>query len=193
MVKDPYLIFGIGEEATREQYEAKYAELKAKFAEQRFMDGEVGNEGAKLLSELEESWSLIVKRFDHCDESGTVDYTYIDEMIKSDKLGEAQNELDMAIVKNATWHYLQSILYYKRDWLTECKNELAKARELDPSNVKYKEAWDKLVLVMGSASIQPEKLNQSPDTPMPRTATCLGDICTSLCCAELCCSLGRCM
>ena len=53
MQKNPYLILGLKAGATKEEVETAYRELKAKYQEQRFEEGEVGSNAAKMLDKLE--------------------------------------------------------------------------------------------------------------------------------------------
>ena len=39
-------------------------------------------------------------------------------------------------VREGEWHYFQSIVYYKREWLTESKKQLESAVECDHGNQK---------------------------------------------------------
>ena len=58
-MRDPYEVLGMSRNSDPDALRARYEELKAKYGEQRFEDGERGNEGARLLSELESSWALV--------------------------------------------------------------------------------------------------------------------------------------
>ena len=58
-MKDPYKVLGMSKNSDPEALRERYAELKARYGEQRFRDGEEGNEGARKLNELEESWKII--------------------------------------------------------------------------------------------------------------------------------------
>ena len=46
-------ILGLGEDATREQIEEAYSALRAKYLEDRFLDGEAGNNAARMLNKIE--------------------------------------------------------------------------------------------------------------------------------------------
>ena len=52
-----YRFFGVDENATDEEIEARYNELKKKFEEDRWLDGEAGNEGAQNLTKLETAYA----------------------------------------------------------------------------------------------------------------------------------------
>ena len=52
-MKEYYEFLGLSETATDAEIAEKYQELKAKYKEDRWLDGEAGNEAAKLLTKLE--------------------------------------------------------------------------------------------------------------------------------------------
>lgn len=201
MVKEPYKVLGLDKDAPAEQLEAKYNELKAIYGEQRFLAGEEGNEGARKLMELEEAWSMIKSDLDRLEakEKFGGDFGQIDNLIKSGKYDEAQAALDEITDRNAEWHYFQSIVFYKRDWLTESRKQLEQAIELDPRNDKYKTALDKLKMVMGSADVNPQTLGGQPNgQAMPQQdpgmmgGNCLANCCCAYCLTDCCCNLMQC-
>ena len=44
-----YELLGLDENATDEELKARFEELKAKYSEERWLDGEAGNQAAKML------------------------------------------------------------------------------------------------------------------------------------------------
>ena len=50
-MNDLYGIFGLTSSCTDEELEQKYEELKKKYSEDRFLEGDAGNEAAKKLTE----------------------------------------------------------------------------------------------------------------------------------------------
>ena len=84
-MRDPYEVLGMSRDSDPDALRARYNELKAKYGEQRFQDGEVGNEGARLLSELESAWAVIeedIKKTERRNAFGG-DYGVIENLIKS--------------------------------------------------------------------------------------------------------------
>lgn len=203
MVKDPYKVLGLGEDSTPEELEAKYNELKGIYGEQRFLAGEEGNEGARKLMELEEAWGLVKAGLDkkNAKEKFGGDYGQIDNLIKSGKYDDAQAALDGITDRSAEWHYFQSIVFYKRDWLTESRKQLEQAVEMDPNNTKYKTALEKLKMVMGSPDVNPQTMGnpnmgnaqmpqQDPNAAMG--GNCLANCCCAYCLTDCCCNMMQC-
>lgn len=154
-MKDLYEIFGLTSDCTDEELAAKYSELKAKYGEERFAEGEKGNEAARKLTELETAYQEILslrqeQSFSAQSDSGL--YKEVEEAIKSGNLSAAQDKLDSFNERGAEWHYLQSVLFYKKNWLNESKKQLEIAMQMDPNNKKYKTSYDKLVKKISSDS-----------------------------------------
>jgi len=147
-MKNPYEILGLTEETSFEELRKRYEELKAEYGEGRFQPGEAGTEAARKLNELEQAWYEIQAKREAAEvkkDAGGNDFAYVDKLIKEQKYDEAQAELDAMTVREGEWHYFQSIIYYKREWLSESKKQLEIAMQMDPSNEKYKTAYNKLV------------------------------------------------
>ena len=49
-MKEYYELLGLDENATDEEIEKRYQELRAKYSEERWQDGEAGNEAARMLT-----------------------------------------------------------------------------------------------------------------------------------------------
>lgn len=145
-MKDYYEFLGLTESATDEEIVAKYEELKAKYKEERWLDGEKGNEAAKLLTKLEVAYAelMAARKEQSKNTDGKDAFEEIGELLKSDKIAEAQARLDDFNERNAEWHYLQAVVYYKKNWTNDSKKQLEIAMEMDPDNQKYRSAYGKL-------------------------------------------------
>jgi tetratricopeptide (TPR) repeat protein len=145
-MKEYYELLGLTESATDEEIVAKYEELKAKYKEDRWLDGEAGNEAAKLLTKLEVAYKeiMVARKEQSKSTDGKDAFEEIGELLKGDKLAEAQARLDDFNQRNAEWHYLQAVVYYKKNWTNDSKKQLEIAMEMDPDNQKYRSAYGKL-------------------------------------------------
>ena len=138
-------LFGLSEGATKEELNAAYEALRAKYLEERFMDGDVGNNAAIMLTRIETAYNDLIREFDESatsHEEGS--FTRVEELLKDGNLTDAQRELDSFNERGARWHYLQSVLFYKKGWINESKKQLEIAIQLEPNNEKYKETYRKL-------------------------------------------------
>ena len=200
-MKNPYEVLNLTEESSREELEARYNELKAKYAEDRFLTGAEGTEAARKLTELENAWREIQAKLEVKEVVAEEpnDFTYIDKLIKEGRYDDAQNALDGISVREGEWHYYQSMVYYKREWLTECKKQLEAAINCDPYNNKYKVALDKLLIVMGNPNTNPQAIgrdNMSSGQPQQfqenQGGDALSNCCLAYMCSSLCCDCTRC-
>ncbi len=203
-MKNPYEILELNEDSSREELVSRYEELKEKYSEGRFLPGAEGAEAARKLTELENAWREIQSKLEvkeAVDESGGNDYAYIDKLIKEGRYDDAQAALDEISLREGEWHYFQSMIYYKREWLTECKKQLEAAISCDPYNNKYKVALDKLMIVMGNANANPQSLGrdtingngqyQQQYQEQPQ-GDALSNCCLMYMCSSLCCDCTRC-
>lgn len=143
-------LLGLSEGATQEQVEEAYATMRAKLLEDRFLDGEAGNEAARMLTKIQVAYDELLTEFAEFGKGEDINagdgsaYTRVEELIKSGDLNEAQRVLDSFNERGAQWHYLQSVVFYRKNWMNESKKQLEIAMRLDSANPKYREAYEKL-------------------------------------------------
>lgn len=144
-MKNNYKILGVSEKATDAEIRAAYLELKAKYREEMFADGEKGNAAAKKLTELELAYEeLTSERKEKSEDNEDGLLKEVDAAIKADDLKRAQELLDSFNVRNAEWHYLQAVVFYRKGWANESKKQLEIARQKKPGTEKYDKAYEKL-------------------------------------------------
>lgn len=196
-MKDAYEILGLSRDSSEAELKQRYEELRAKYGEERFLSGDAGNEGARKLMELENAWAIIsadLEKSRNYSQFGG-DYGYIESIIKEGKYDEAQRLMDEVKVRTAEWHYYQSIIFYKREWLRESRAQLAMAVSMDPGNAKYTEALNKLDAVMANPKAEQSSFNgagrgtaynQNTD-PADSLCRCCQIYCCMECLCQLCC------
>ncbi len=145
-MKEYYEFLGLTEAATDEEINARYQELKAKYSEDRWLDGEAGNEGARNLTKLETAYRELTESRKEAQRNteGKDAYEEISELLKNNDIATAQAKLDAFNERSAEWHYLQAVVYYKKNWTNDSKKQLEIAMEMDPSNQKYRAAYGKM-------------------------------------------------
>ena len=171
MDKELYEVFQLEQGATEQEVDYAYQNLKQQYKEQRFLAGDEGSEAARKLTELENAYTEIKKEFEIQRIENNISTTAdeIEALIKSNKINEAQEKLDELTNRNAEWHYLQSIIFYKKKWYDESRYQLEMCLSQDPNNTKYKEALDKLDKFMQGKNNknkqQPQQPQQQPPPP----------------------------
>lgn len=144
-MQEDYKILGLTETATNEEIENAYSTLKNKYSKDRFLEGEAGNEAAKNLTKLENAYQEIKdSRKNKSNDNGSFSYNEIYKTLKRGDYNAAQQQLDKVSYRDAEWHYLQSVVFYKKNWINESKKQLEIAIELDADNTKYKSEYEKL-------------------------------------------------
>jgi hypothetical protein len=199
-MKDPYSVLGLSADASAEELERRYNELKSKYGEERFLTGEAGNAAARNLSELETAWREIqaLREREQAKREYGGNYGLIDSLIKEGKYDEAQAGLDAISDRVGEWHFLQSVIYYKREWMNECKAQLQMAVNMEPWNDKYKTTLERLNLVMGNPHTDPRTIGVDPSAANPPVSDgqMCGNACTNCCLAycitDCCCSMTQC-
>ena len=160
-----YELFGLTPDATDEELEAAYLRLREQYREERWLDGEAGNEAARKLTQLETAYKELTaeRKQQRTTESGTTDsYAEISRLLKEGKINEAQSLLDEFNERTAEWHYLQAVVFYKKNWMNESKKQLEIAMQMDPDCVKYREAYGKLNAKTEYESKQQKQPNGNP-------------------------------
>ena len=141
-----YELLGVTEEMTDEQITERYNALKKKYSEDRFLEGEAGNEAAKMLNRIDVAYNEIMSERSERRATGDMGSAYnkVDQLIREGKFAEAQSALDEFNERPAEWHYLQSVVFYRKNWMNESKKQLEIAMQMDPSNEKYRTSYNKL-------------------------------------------------
>ena len=138
-----YKILGVSENATDEEIEAAYSRLKDEYSRDRFLEGEAGNLAAKNLTKLETAYQEIKESRRNTakpDGKEPESLEEVEKLLKAGKIAEAQTALDNVTDRSAEWHYLQSVVFYKKNWLNESKKQLEIAMNIEPHNQKYSDA-----------------------------------------------------
>lgn len=205
-------ILGLPSTATRDEVKDKYNELRKQYLEDRFKPGDEGERAAEKLQELDVAYRDAMDAIDEreqranraanadtatSDNGATDDYESIRQQIKDNKLDEAQDALDQIIDRTAEWHYLQSILFYKRNWFLESKKQLEMACQMEPNNKRYKQSLDKLTKILASNTISPDQMRTSSssteDSRYYDNGTCTGSACADCLLCNMCCNCASCM
>jgi len=199
---NPYQTLQLDKNSPIEVIRAKYKELKDKYLEDRFLPGVAGNEAAHKLTELETAIKII--EADHISEeskrgSEALCFVEINNLINNKQYNDAQDALDAINNHCAEWHYLQAMLFYRREWAKEAKIQLDMALNLEPHNQKYIQAQERLKTVMGNPKTPPQNLGQNslndPLDPLgggragrlcgPCGTCCMATACLNCCCPML--------
>ena len=196
-MQEYYKILGISQGASEEEIDSAYQTLKAKYSKDRFLEGEAGNEAARNLTKLETAYNEIKNSLKESNgfDGFSSNYDNVERLIRDGRINDAQSALDNAQERDAEWHYLQSVIFYKKNWFNESKKQLEIAMDMDPKNSKYADSYTKLKQKMefterqfysGNAGYQQQ--NQQPQMGASGTNDCLS-FCATWCCMDMLCSM----
>lgn len=146
MNQEYYEILGVSDSATDGEIKERYRELKKKYNEERWMEGEAGSHAARMLEKLDAAYEEIMRerRENRRNTEGANAFDEVTELIKKGDIAGAQEKLDSFNERNAEWHYLQSVVFYRKNWVNESKKQLEIAMQMDSGNNKYRDAYEKL-------------------------------------------------
>ena len=197
---DNYELLGLSESATDEEIAHAYEELKKKYNEEKWLDGEAGMNAARMLGKLDAAYNEIMeeRREKKANTSGTDAFERVAESIRKGDIAGAQSLLDGFNERNAEWHYLQSVVFYKKNWMNESKKQLEIAIQMDGTNQKYQDAYQKMNAraeytqqTGGATSVNPDLSSDDQQMGGNWCANCASMCYTFLCvnCLfNLCCS-----
>lgn len=192
MQKNPYEILNISSDATDSQIESAYKKLKEKYSEERFLEGEKGNYAAKMLTEIDIAYNELMsgRKAQAEPGSGSGIFADVERALKAGDINGAQQKLDEINERSAEWHYLQSVVFFKKNWTNESKKQLELALRLEPANSKYKDAYEKLDGHINFSNRNFSSGNANPGGEYENPRQMGGDSCTD---AANCCSTMLCM
>lgn len=200
-MQEYFKILGLTPDATDEEIENAYQTLKNQYSKDRFLEGEPGNLAAKNLTKLENAYQEI-KASRVVKEEGTErlhSFVDVEIAIRNGNISDAQQKLDNISERNAEWHYLQSVIYYKKNWINDCKKQLEIAISMEPHNQKYLNDYAKLKQTIayndkqfnGGAYNQNQQQQTSRQMGGTDSNGC-ADFCVTWCCMNallnMCCS-----
>ncbi len=197
-MREYYELFGLSENATDEEITARYEEMVAKAKEDRWLDGEAGNEAARLLTKLKNAYAEIMSERKERNKSTSGDNSLeeVAQLLKEGNLSQAQSKLDDFNERSAEWHYLQAVVFYKKNWTNESKKQLEIAIQMQPENVKYRNAYGKMNAKNDYEKQSANQQSQNPysqrryDEPMDEGGQMGGNICGD---CLTCCYLNLCL
>ena len=193
-----YQIIGCDQNVSDDELYTAYLALRTKYQNDRFLEGEAGNQAAKKLTELNEAYAYIVDYRKENSGEKKSSFAKVDEYIKAGNINEAQAALDAFDERNAEWHYLQSVVFYKKNWINESKKQLEIAIQMDGSNEKYKNSYDKLCKQINFNANASNRNNQNANGTHTTangggyeepTEMMGGDSCMDFCCRMAVCNI----
>lgn len=194
---NPYEVLGISENASDEEIKKAYRKLAKQYHPDNYTDNPLKDLAAEKMKAINEAYDTIQKlRANggyHQQQSngygstgnsnfyGDTGFVRIRRLINSGRIDEAETLLNgmSASERNAEWHFLMSLVLYRKGWLQDARNEINLACQMDPYNREYRNFQQRMS--SGAYSSPYAGMN----TNGAECSTC--DICQGLLCADCCC------
>lgn len=102
--------------------------------------------------------------------------TQAEKLVKKNKLDDAQAVLNGIAERGGRWHFIQSELYFKKNWTNESRKQLEIAMEKEPENETYKQVYEKFTQTEG------EEVFKNPYSRRQMGSTDEKSTCFETCC-----------
>ncbi len=195
MSRDPYEVLGISPNATDDEVKTAYRALVRKYHPDNYADNPLSELAKEKMQEINDAYDAIVRSRKnggarqqaggynpgYGGNSGRGGYGDVRMMIQQNRLADAQVVLDgvPGHARDAEWFFLMGSVLYKKGWLEEAANHFATACRMDPNNLEYRQAYNRIM-----ANRQTGGYRTVGNTGEGCDAC---DVCTTLYCADCCC------
>ena len=194
-MRDPYEVLGVQPSATDDEVKAAYRALARKYHPDNYADNPLSDLAQEKMQEINEAYDAIVRARQNGGNAGAgyqnggyrapngsaSRYGDIRRMIAENRIMDAELLLDgiPAPNRDAEWYFLKGSVMYKKGWLEEAYNHFATACRMDPGNMEYRQAFQRVAQSRQTGGYR---------TADPNGETCnTCDVCTTLYCADCCC------
>lgn len=196
---NPYEVLGVSENASDEDIKKAYRKLAKQYHPDNYTDNPLKDLADEKMKSINEAYDLIQKQRANKGYSqqndgygsnnsgngyyGDTGFTRVRRLINSGRIDEAEvllNGMNNS-ERNAEWHFLMSLVYYRKGWLQDARNEINVACQMDPYNNEYRNFQQR----MSSGAYSSPYSNMNTNDMGCGCSTC--DICQGLLCADCCC------
>ncbi len=195
---NPYEVLGVSENATDEEIKKAYRKLAKQYHPDNYTDNPLKDLATEKMKSINEAYDTIQKlrasgntyqsgnqqnQNNRQSYTGDQRFARIRTLIGSGRINEAEILLGGFSVaeRNAEWHFLTSLVYYRKGWLQNARDEINTACSMEPYNNEYRAFQQR----MSSGAYSSPYSNMNTNTNGCTCSTC--DICNALLCADCCC------
>lgn len=209
-MNDPYKVLGVAPNATEAQIKEAYRELAKKYHPDKYINNPLADLAAEKMQEINEAYDYLMKNksqtsgnsynSNNGQHSGNAyggfgggyntntnnnsPLNHIRRLLNENRIDEAERALNNTSVRNAEWHYLMGIVKQKQGWHDMAYQHFARATQLDPFNIEYRNAFNTM---NQRRNVYTNTGNgYGYNTPV---GCCTCDNCSTLICADCCCEL----
>lgn len=192
---NPYEVLGVREGASEEEIKKAYREMVKRYHPDQYQDNPLSKLAEEKLREVNEAYESIVKNGASSKKSGFWNssrsnstysnnendaFSQVRVFINNGNIAAAEQILEGISDKSATWYYLKGLIFLRRGWYDEARSHVQTAINMDPANVEYREALNRMNTTNGAyrGAAYGKGYNQGPD---------LCQVCQCLWCSDCCC------
>lgn len=150
-MRNPYEVLEIKEGSSKEEVKKAYRELVKKYHPDQYGDNPLKELAGEKMREINEAYDYLMKNSSDAGGSYTNNSAYgsneffdIRNNIQKNNLTAAEAELNLNQNRGAEWNYLMGMVHAQKGWYDSAYSHISKACSLDPSNMEYKEAFNRL-------------------------------------------------
>ena len=207
-MNDPYKVLGVSPNATEAEIKEAYRELAKKYHPDKYINNPLADLAAEKMREVNEAYDALTKKSQSSgaynsgygnstntnnygnpfgnggyNTNSNSQYASIRKFINEGRLDEAERALNNASVRNAEWHFLMGVVMQKRGWHDMAYQHFARATQLDPFNIEYRNAFNAINMQRGAYTAGSNGYGYN------QASCCNCDTCSSLICADCCCEM----
>lgn len=188
-MKDPYEVLGVPRGADPETIKKAYRELVQKYHPDKYAGNPLEDLAQEKMKEINEAYDTIMKGKGQGSQSsgngysgnqsgsyggGAPAFAEVRRLIQMGQLDNAEAALDAMANHTAEWYYLKGIIAHRRGWMDEAQQNFRIARDMEPGNFEYRNAYNSTVS-KGPFTYRQDSSNTGD-----------GDDCCDLCSTLLC-------
>lgn len=198
---NPYEVLGVSPNATDEEVKQAYRKLVKKYHPDQYKGTDYEATANEKLKEINEAYDMIKSGkassnsyYNNTNNAGNTSgsyyrntyngntytpeqlFTQVRQLLAAGRYFEAEILLRSTNIRSAEWYFLMGNVQWYKGWQLEAKKYYAQACNMEPSNVEYKAAYDRVNTNAYSS-------NGGYRDPRYRNARSNDDICD--CCCKL--------
>lgn len=197
-MKNPYEILGVSPTATDDEVKQAWRALARKYHPDKYRDSDLADLASEKMKEINAAYEEIQKMRasggsssrtgnsgsysgnPHAEGTSDAQFAEIRRMINENRIAEAEGRLRAmpASRQTAEWYFLYGCVLYKKGYFLDAQSMLDRACGMDPANVEYRDARDRL-------RAQASTYGRGYRTSSSSDSCC--DACSTLICADCCC------
>ena len=152
-MRNPYEVLGVSHGASKEEIKRAYKEMAKKYHPDQYGNNPLKDLAEDKMKELNEAYDYLMKNTSdngyNSDsysqgQSGHSSYDTIRMYIRNGDIREAERLLEDVRVRDAEWQFLMGLVHMKKGWYDSAYNYISTACNMDPGNMEYRDALNRM-------------------------------------------------